>query len=101
MPSVPCTLLLPLPEYTLEHLFDTAALDRQPVEMWRGELEGLHIRHDGDPIPVTVRVQWTDGTEGEVSGWTSQRTKSHVCVVREIAPPYQPFWVRSEHVRRR
>jgi hypothetical protein len=46
-------------------------MDRQPVEhapdRWRGELDGLHIRHDGDPIPVTVRVQWTDGTEGEVN----------------------------------
>jgi hypothetical protein len=43
----------------------------QPVEhapdKWRAELDGLHIRHDGDPIPVTLRVQWTDGTEGEVN----------------------------------
>ena len=32
-------------------------------DQWRGVLEGLYIRY-GDPIPVTVRVQWTDGTEG-------------------------------------
>jgi hypothetical protein len=53
---------------TLEQLFDTGCVDRQPVEhvpdQWRGELDGLHIRYDGDPIPVTVRVQWTDGTRG-------------------------------------
>jgi hypothetical protein len=40
--------------------------------------------------PVTVRVQWTDGTEGEVNGWTSQWTGTHVCVYRESAPPYHP-----------
>jgi 5-methylcytosine-specific restriction endonuclease McrA len=53
-------------------------------------LEGLYIRHDGDPIPVTVRVTWTDETEGEVNGWTSQWTRTHVCVVRESAPPVSP-----------
>jgi hypothetical protein len=30
-------------------------MDRQPVEhapdKWRGELDGLHIRRDGEPIP--------------------------------------------------
>jgi hypothetical protein len=45
-------------------------MDRQAVEhapnKWRGELDGLHIGHDGDPIPVIVHVTWTDGTEGEV-----------------------------------
>lgn len=50
---------------------------------------------------LVVRVQWNDGTEGEVNGWTSQWTKSHVCVVRESAPPYKPFWVRASDVRRR
>jgi hypothetical protein len=80
-------------------------VDRQPVEhvpdQWRGEVEGLHIRYDGDPIPVTVRVQWTDGTEGEVNGWTSQWSRTHVCVVRETAPPYHAFWVWASDVRRR
>jgi hypothetical protein len=80
---------------TLEHSFDTGWVDRQPVEhvpdQWRGELEGLYVRHGGDPIPVTVHVQWTDGTEVEVHGWTSQWNRTHVCVVRESAPPYHPF----------
>ena len=46
---------------------------------------GLHIKHVGD-IPVTVKVTWTDGTEGEVNAWTSQWTHTHVCVCRETAP---------------
>jgi hypothetical protein len=86
-------------------MFDTVGMDRQPVEhppdKWRGELEGLHISHNGESIPVTVRVQWTDGTEGEVSAWTSQWTRTHVCVYRETAPPYHTFWVRAGDVRRR
>ena len=86
-------------------MFDNLSVERQPIEhkpdRWAGDLDGLHIRHDGDRIPVTVRVQWSDGTEGEVNGWTSQWTKSHVCVVRETAPPYKPFWVRAADVRRR
>jgi hypothetical protein len=53
------------------------------------------------PIPVTVHVTWTDGTEGEVNAWTSQWTRTHVCVVRETAPPYHGFWVRASDVRRR
>jgi hypothetical protein len=51
----------------------------------------LYIRYGGDPIPVTVRVTWTDGTEGELNAWTSQWTRTHVCVNRETAPPYHPF----------
>ena len=47
-------------------------MDRQPVEhrpdKWRGEYDGHHIRYGGDPIPVTVKVTWDDGTEGEVNG---------------------------------
>jgi hypothetical protein len=86
-------------------VFDTGYVDRQPVEdvpdKFRGELEGLYIRYGGDPIPVTVRVTWTDGTEGEVNAWTSQWTRTHVCVARETAPPYHPFWVRASDVRRR
>jgi hypothetical protein len=85
-------------------VFDTVGVERQPVEYppdkWRGELEGLYIKHDGD-IPVTVKVTWTDGTEGEVNAWTGQWTRTHVCVSRETAPPYHPFWVRASDVRRR
>jgi hypothetical protein len=80
-------------------------VDRQPVEhapdKWRGELDGPHISHNGESIPVTVRVQRTDGTDGEVNAWTSQWTCTHVCVYREAAPPYHPFWVRASDVRRR
>jgi hypothetical protein len=36
------------------------------VNKWRGELEGVPIKHGGD-MPVTVKVPWTDGAEGEVS----------------------------------
>jgi hypothetical protein len=86
-------------------MFDTKCVDRQPVEhapdVSRGELDGLHIRYGHDPIPVAVRVQWSDGTEGEVNGWTSQWTRTHVCVVRESPPPFHPFWVRASDVRRR
>ena len=77
-------------------------MDRHPVEhvpdKWRGEYDGHYIKHDGN-IPVTVKVTWTDGTEGEVNAWTGQWT--HVCVSRETAPPYHPFWVRASDVRRR
>ena len=80
-------------------------VDRRPIEQepdqWSGELDGHHIRRDGDPIPVTVKVTWSDGTEGEVNGFTSQWTPTHVCVVRETAPPYHPFWVRASDVGRR
>jgi hypothetical protein len=80
-------------------------MDRQPIEhapdKWCGELDGNHIGHNGESIPVTVRVQWTDGTEGEVNAWTSQRARTQVCVYRETAPPYHPFWVRAADVRRR
>jgi hypothetical protein len=67
----------------------------------RGAFDGLHIRHGGDPIPITVNVTWTDGTEGEVSAWTSQWTRMHVCVYRETAPPYHTFWIRAGDFRRR
>jgi hypothetical protein len=94
-----------VPLDTSEHLFNTVDVDRQPVEhppgKWRGELDRLHISHHGESIPVTVRVQWTDGTEGEVNAWTSQWTKTHGCVSRETAPPYHPFWVRASDVRPR
>jgi hypothetical protein len=33
--------------------------------------------------------------------WTVQWTRTHVCVFRESAPPYHPFWVRASEVRRR
>jgi hypothetical protein len=79
-------------------------MERQPVEhppdKWAGETDGMHILH-GDPIPVTVRVQWSDGTDGEVNAFTGQWTKTHVYVYRETAPPYHGFWVRAGDVRRR
>ena len=52
-------------------------------------------------FPVTVKVTWSDGTEGEVNGFTSQWTRTHACVLRETAPQYHPFWVRAADVRRR
>lgn len=48
-----------------------------------------------------MHVSLTDGTEGEVNGWTRQWTRTHVCVYRETAPPFHPFWVRALDVRRR
>ena len=61
----------------------TAWVSLEPVEYpwtrWGGEPEGLHIKH-GD-IPVTVKVTWTDGTEGEVNAWTSQWTHTHVASI--------------------
>ena len=80
-------------------------MDRQPIEdapdYWKREYEGHHIGHSEPPIPVTVHVRWSDGTEGEVNAWTSQWTHTHVNVFRETAPPYKPFWVRAQDVRRR
>jgi hypothetical protein len=77
---------------------------REPVEYppdkWRGELEGLHIKYVGD-IPVTVKVTWTDGTEGEVNAWTSQWTNTHAASCARRHPSYHPFWVRASDVRRR
>jgi hypothetical protein len=88
-------------------VFDTVGVDRQPVEhapdKWRGELDGHHIAHGKPPIPVTVHVEWADGGEGELDGWTSQWTCTHVYVVRNPTPggPLRPFWVRAADVRRR
>lgn len=72
-------------------------MDRQPVEYppdkWRGELEGLYIKRHMPPIPVTVRVEWVDGGKGELDGWTSQWTRSHVYVMRSLEPgPFRSFW---------
>jgi hypothetical protein len=93
------------PSRRIRTLFDSGRMDRQPVEhkpdQWRGEYDGHSFRHDGEPIPVTVTVTWTDGTEREVNAWTRQWTRTHGCVSRESAPPYHPFWVRASDVRRR
>jgi hypothetical protein len=87
----------------MQDMCSTAWVSLEPVEYpwtrWGGEPEGLHIKH-GD-IPVTVKVTWTDGTEGEVNAWTSQWTHTYVCVFRETVPPYHPFCVRASDVRRR
>jgi hypothetical protein len=88
-------------------LFDTDGVDRQPVEhapdKWRGEFNGHHIAHGKPPIPVTVRVEWVDGGEGELDGWTSQWTRTHVCIMRSLEPGsrLRPFWVRASDVKRR
>jgi hypothetical protein len=88
-------------------LFDTGGVDRQPVEhapdKWRGEFNGHHIAHGKPPIPVTVHVEWVDGGEGELDGWTSQWTRTHVCIMRSLEPGsrLRPFWVRAPDVRRR
>jgi hypothetical protein len=81
-------------------------MDRQPVEhmpdKWRGEFRGHYIEHRKPPIPVTVRVEWVDGGDGELEGWTSQWTRTHVCIVRSLEPGgFRPFWVRASDVRRR
>ena len=72
-------------------------MDRQPVEhapdQWRGEFNGHHIAHGKPPIPVTVHVEWVDGGEGVLDGWTSQWTRTHVYVVRNPpGEPLRPFW---------
>jgi hypothetical protein len=82
-------------------------MDRQPVEhapdKWRGEYDSHYIEHDKPPIPVRVHVEWVDGGEGELGGWTSQWTRTHVYVVRNPTGggPLRPFWVRVSDVRRR
>jgi hypothetical protein len=87
-------------------VFDTVRVQRDPVEHppdpLRGEFVGHHIAHDKPPIPVTVHVEWKDGGEGELDGWTSQWTRTHVCVVRSLEPGrFPPLWVRAEDVKRR
>jgi hypothetical protein len=73
------------------------SVGHQPVEhlpdRLAGDLDGLYSRHDG-PDPVMIRVQWTDGSEGEIDAWTSRWTRTHVCVYRDTTPPKRPFWVR-------
>ncbi|HEX2361025.1 MAG TPA: hypothetical protein VHI11_03020 [Jiangellaceae bacterium] len=82
-------------------------MDREPVEhapeVWRGEFNGHYIEHNKPPIPVTVRVEWADGGEGDLDGWTSQWTRTHVYVVRNLEPGgrLRPFWARAGDVRRR
>jgi hypothetical protein len=52
--------------------------------------------------PITVHVHWLDGGERDLHGWTSQWTRTRVCVMRSLEPGrFQPFWVRAEDVRRR
>ena len=66
-------------------------MDREPVEQapdrWRGEFKGHHIAHGKPPIPITVHVEWVDGREGELDGWTSQwtRTQCASCVASSPA----------------
>ena len=63
---------------------------REPVELppdpLRGEFAGQHITHSKPPIPITGDVVCTDGGEGEHDGWTSQRTRTQVCVVAASSP---------------
>ena len=77
-----------------------------PVEYapnrFRGEFAGHHITHGKPPIPITVRVEWSDGGEGEVNGWTLQWTRTHVRVHRNLEPGQgDAFWVLTEDVMRR
>jgi hypothetical protein len=74
-----------MPPFYYANMCSTGLTRRVPTGQVGGELEGLHIKHVGD-IPVTVKVTWTDGTEGEVNAWTSQWTYTDVCVCRETAP---------------
>ena len=90
----------------LAHMFDTEYVDRQPVEhapeVWRGEFVGHYIEHDKPPIPVTVHVEWVDGGEGELDGWTAQWTRTHVRILRSLEPGrFRAFWVQAGDVRRR
>ena len=90
----------------VEHLFDDLVMTRDPVEhlpdALHGEFVGHYIEHNKPPIPITVHVEWVDGGEGELDGWTSQWTRTHVCVVRSLEPGrFLPFWVRVQDVRRR
>lgn len=90
----------------LEHVFEDRGMAREPVEHLpdhlRGEFAGHHIAHGKPPIPIIVHVEWADGGEGQVDGWTSQWTRTHVCVLRSLEPGrFRPFWVRAEDVRRR
>jgi hypothetical protein len=87
-------------------MFDTEYVDRQPVEhapeVWRGEFVGHYIEHDKPPIPVTVHVEWVDGGEGELDGWTAQWTRTHVRILRSLEPGrFRAFWVQAGDVRRR
>jgi hypothetical protein len=87
-------------------VFDTVDVDRQPVEhapdLNRGEFNGHYIEHNKPPIPVTVHVEWADGGKGELDGWTSQWTRTHVRIVRSLEPGRLPaFWVRAGDVKRR
>jgi hypothetical protein len=52
--------------------------------VWRGEFVGHYIEHDKPPIPVRVPVEWVDGGEGELDGWTALWTKTHVCAMRSL-----------------
>jgi hypothetical protein len=85
-----------------ERMFDTWEMGRQPIEhepsRWGGGYDGHHIRHDGEDIPVAVRVQWDDGTESEHDGMTGQWTRTHVYVAFD---DLAPMWVLAGDVRRR
>lgn len=66
-------------------MFDTMGVDRQPVEhapdKWRGELDSLHIRYDGDPTPRSACASsGLTAPNGEVNGCTSEWTRTHVCI---------------------
>ena len=67
----------------------------------RGRFPG-NIEHDKPPIPVRVHVEWVDGGESDLDGWTAQWTRTHVCIMRSLEPGrLRAFWVRASNVRRR
>ena len=76
-------------------------MGRRPIEdepsRWGGGYDGHHIRHDGEDIPVTVRVRWDDGTESEHPGTTGQWTRTHVFVAFDDLPS---MWVLASEVKR-
>jgi hypothetical protein len=40
------------------------------------QCNGHHIAHGKPPILVTVHVEWVDGGEGELDGWTAKWTRT-------------------------
>jgi len=48
---------------------------------------GHYVEHHKPPIPITVHVDWVDGGEGDLDGWISQWTRTHVCDARPRTGP--------------
>lgn len=55
----------------------------------------------GEPLPVTVKLLWTDGHEASADGWARAWTPTAVLVDASTERGHYRNWVPAERVTRR